>query len=102
MKEDKMELNGKQRAYLRSLANPLETLLYVGKDGITANTQKEAYDLLKARELVKCAVQQSAPLTAREASEQLCRLTGASPVQVIGRRFTMYRMNDKEPKIQLP
>ncbi|NLW20077.1 MAG: YhbY family RNA-binding protein [Clostridiales bacterium] len=97
-----MELNGKQRAYLRSLANTLETTLYVGKEGITAHTQKEAYDLLQARELVKCAVQQNAPLSAREASEQLCGLTGASPVQVIGRRFTIYRKNDKEPRIQLP
>ena len=97
-----MELNGKQRAFLRSLANTLETTLYVGKDGVTASTQKEAYDLLKARELVKCAVQQNSPLTAREACEELCGLTGASPVQVIGRRFTIYRQNDKEPKIQLP
>lgn len=97
-----MELNGKQRAYLRSLANSLETALYVGKDGLTANTQKEAYDLLKARELVKCAVQQNSPLTAREACEELCALTGASPVQVIGRRFTIFRRNDKEQKIVLP
>lgn len=97
-----MELTGKQRAYLRSLANPLDTTLYVGKDGITPNTHKEAHDLLNSRELVKCAVQQTAPLTAREACEALCELTGASPVQVIGRRFTIYRKNDKEPKIQLP
>ena len=97
-----MELTGKQRAFLRSLANPLDTTLYVGKDGITANTLKEAYDLLQARELVKCAVQQNAPLTAQEASDELCARTGASPVQVIGRRFTVFRRNDKEPKIQLP
>ncbi len=97
-----MELTGKQRAALRAMANPLETLLYVGKDGITANTLKEAYDLLQARELVKCAVQQNAPLSAREACGALCEKTGASPVQVIGRRFTVYRRNDKEPKIQLP
>ena len=97
-----MELTGKQRAALRAMANPLETLLYVGKDGITANTLKEAYDLLQARELVKCAVQQNAPLSAREACGELCELTGASPVQVIGRRFTIYRKNDKEPKIILP
>jgi RNA-binding protein len=96
-----MELNGKQRAFLRAMANPLETLLYVGKEGITGNTLKEAYDLLQARELVKCAVQQSAPLSAREACGELCEKTGASPVQVIGRRFTVYRKNDKEPKIQL-
>lgn len=97
-----MELKGKERAYLRAMANGLDTLLLVGKDGITPNTLKEAYDLLQARELVKCAVQQNAPLTAREACGQLCEKTGASPVQVIGRRFTVYRRNDKEPKIQLP
>ncbi|MGI6726438.1 MAG: YhbY family RNA-binding protein [Christensenellales bacterium] len=97
-----MQLNGKQRAYLRSLANTLDTTLFVGKDGVTANTQKEAYDLLQARELIKCAVQQNAPLTAREASDELCALTGAQPVKVIGRRFTIYRKNDKEPRIQLP
>ena len=97
-----MQLNGKQRAYLRSLANTLDATLFVGKDGVTANTQKEAYDLLQARELIKCAVQQNAPLTAREASDELCALTGAQPVQVIGRRFTIYRKNYKEPRIQLP
>ena len=97
-----MELTGKQRAALRAMANTLETVLFIGKDGITQSTLKEAYDLLQARELIKCAVQQNAPLTAREASGLLCEKTGASPVQVIGRRFTVYRKNDKEPKIQLP
>ena len=97
-----MELKGKQRAYLRSLANNLDTILYVGKDGITDNIIREANDLLDKRELIKCAVQQNAPMSAREACEELCALTGASPVQVIGRRFTIYRQNDKEPKIILP
>lgn len=95
------EITPKQRAQLRAMANGLDTLLFVGKDGITGNTVKEAYDLLKARELVKCAVQQTSPLTAREACTQLCEKTGAAPVQVIGRRFVIYRRNDKEPKIQL-
>lgn len=97
-----MELNGKQRAALRSMANTLDTVLYVGKDGITPGTVSEAYDLLQARELIKCAVQQNAPVTAREACNELCEKTGASPVQVIGRRFTIFRRNDKEPRIQLP
>ena len=29
----------------------------------------------------------------------LCEKTGAAPVQVIGRRFVMYRPNEKDPKI---
>ncbi len=56
-----MDITTKQRAQLRAMANTLDTTLYVGKDGITANTQKEAYDLLQARELIKCAVQQNSP-----------------------------------------
>lgn len=95
------EITTKQRAQLRAMANSLDTVLYVGQQGITPNTIKEAYDLLKARELIKCAVQQNAPLTAREACTELCEKTGAAPVQVIGRRFVIYRRNDKEPKIEI-
>ncbi|MGI6235614.1 MAG: YhbY family RNA-binding protein [Christensenellales bacterium] len=97
-----MELKGKQRAYLRSLANNLDTILYVGKDGITDNIIREANDLLDKRELIKCAVQQNAPLSAKEAIIELCDRTGASPVQTIGRRFTIYRQNEEEPVITLP
>lgn len=96
-----MELNAKQRAALRAMANTLPVVLTVGKEGVTDATVKEAYDVLQARELIKCSVQQNAPLTAREASEALCARTGASPVQTIGSKFTLYRKNDKEPKIEL-
>ena len=48
-------LTSKQRANLRGMANTLETILYIGKEGITENTVKEAYDALEARELIKCA-----------------------------------------------
>ena len=39
-------MTSKQRAMLRSMANTLETILYIGKDGITDATVKEAYDAL--------------------------------------------------------
>ncbi|NLD33329.1 MAG: YhbY family RNA-binding protein [Clostridiales bacterium] len=96
-----MELTAKQRAALRSMANGLPVVLTVGKEGISEATIKEAYDALQARELIKCAVGQSAPLTAREAASALCERTGAQPVQAIGRKFVLYRRNDKEPKIEI-
>ena len=80
-------MTSKQRAYLRSMANTMETILYVGKEGVTAGTVKEAYDALEARELIKGCVQQGAPLTAKEALQALCEKTGAEPIQCIGRRF---------------
>lgn len=89
-----MPINAKQRAYLRSLANTLPAILFVGKEGVTAATAKEAYDALEARELIKCAVQQNAPVNARQACEQLCALTHAEPVQCIGSKFVIYRKSD--------
>ena len=59
-------MTSKQRAYLRSMANTMETILYVGKDGIVPGTIKQASDALEARELIKCAIQQNCPLTAKE------------------------------------
>ena len=94
-------MTSKQRAYLRSMANTIETILYVGKDGITPGTVKEAFDALEARELIKGCVQQGAPLSAREALDSLCAQVGAEPVQCIGRRFVMYNPSRENPRIVL-
>ena len=94
-------LTSKQRASLRSMANTIDTILYIGKEGITDNTVKEAYDALEARELIKCAVQQGCELTAREALDELCQRLHAEPVQCIGRRFVMYRESSTNKRIEL-
>ena len=94
-------MTSKQRAYLRSMANTLETILYVGKDGVTPGTVNEAFDALEARELIKGCVQQGAPLSAREALDSLCAQVGAEPVQCIGRRFVMYKPSRENPRIVL-
>ncbi|MBR1584692.1 MAG: YhbY family RNA-binding protein [Clostridia bacterium] len=97
-----LALNSKQRAYLRSLCNTLQPVLYIGKDGITDNTVTEAWNVLEARELIKCSVQREAPLTAREACAALCEKTHAAPVQCIGSKFCIYRPRRKDPTIILP
>ena len=48
-----MELTSKQRAQLRGLANTMDTILHIGKDGIGENLVKQADDALEARELIK-------------------------------------------------
>ena len=95
-------MTSKQRAYLRSMANTMETILYVGKDGIVPGTIKQASDALEAREIIKCCVQQGCPLSAKEALEELCATLEAEPVQCIGRRFVMYRPSKDNPRIVLP
>ncbi len=95
-------MTSKQRAYLRGLANTMEPILHVGKDGVNENMIKQASDALEARELIKGTVLQNSPLDAREAVEALCEGTNAEPVQCIGNRFVMYRARKEDPKIILP
>ena len=68
------DLTSKQRAQLRGLANGIDTILIVGKDGIGDNLVKQADDALEARELIKGKVLENSLLSAREArrSEPLC------------------------------
>lgn len=91
----------KQRAALRSMANTMEPILHIGKDGINDNLVKQAWDALEARELIKATVLQNAPLTAREACDELCKRVHADPVQVIGSKFIIYRKARKNSKIDL-
>ena len=93
---------GKQRAYLRSLANSLDTILTVGKGGLSENVIKQAEEALTARELIKGRVLEASMLTAGEACQALAEATGAEPIQSIGSRFVLYRAHPTEPKIQLP
>lgn len=95
-------LTSKQRAYLRSLANPVDTILIVGKAGLGAEIIKQADDALTAREMIKGAVLESCPVKSREAADKIAESTHSDVVQVIGSRFVLYRRNEKQPKIILP
>ena len=74
-------LTSKQRAYLRSLANPLPTIGQIGKEGVTDSVIQSAHDALKAREIIKLRVLETSLMTAREACEELCEALDAEPVQ---------------------
>lgn len=93
----------KQRAYLRSLANSIPAILQVGKEGVTEALIKNIDEALNAREIVKVSVLETAPLSAKEAIEAVMEgIEHSEAVQVIGRKFILYKRNLKEPKIILP
>ncbi|MBD5151041.1 MAG: ribosome assembly RNA-binding protein YhbY [Oscillibacter sp.] len=93
-----MELTSKQRAQLRGIANTIDTIVHIGKDGINDNLVKQANDALEAREIIKCKVLENSMLTAREACEELARLTRSESVQVIGTKFVLYRQHYDKSK----
>ena len=94
-------MTSKQRAMLRSMANTMDSILYIGKDGIPPATIQSASAALEARELIKGCVQPECPISAKEALQTLCEALGAEPVQFIGRRFVMYRPSRNDPRIIL-
>ena len=93
-----MELTSKQRAQLRGLANSIDTILIVGKDGIGDNLVKQANDALEARELIKGRVLENSMYTAREAAEELKVAARCEVVQVIGTKFVLYRESHSKPR----
>ena len=94
-----MELTSKQRAQLRAMANGIETILQVGKDGIGENLIRQADDALEARELIKGRVlDNNIEYDARSAAQALAKATRSEVVQVIGTRFVLYRESHSKPK----
>ena len=91
-------LTSKQRAYLRGLGNLLDTILMVGKGGMSPEILKQADDAITAREIIKGKCLE----TSREAAEEIASQIGAEVVQVIGTKFILYRRNEKKPVIVLP
>lgn len=94
-----MSLTSKQRAQLKGLAMTEDTIIQIGKGGITENTITQVKDALAARELIKGRVLENSLLTAREAADALAEVCSAETVQTIGSKFVLYKRNAKEPKI---
>ncbi len=95
-------LNSKQRAYLRGQANSIDTILMIGKGGISDSVIVQADSALEARELIKGKTLENAPLNSREAADSLADKCCAEVVQVIGSKFVLYRQNKDEPIYVLP
>lgn len=91
-----MALTGKQVRHLRSLAHHLNPIVYIGKADVTDSVVKQAEAALEAHELVKCGVQDGSSLSAQDAAEALAAATGAQVVQVIGHRFSLYRLSTRK------
>lgn len=92
-------ITSKQRAYLRGLANTIPALHQIGKDGISEGVLSSISDALDANALVKIHVLETAPLTAKEAAYEMEEKLGAEGVQIIGRKFVLYRESENSPKL---
>lgn len=94
-------MTSKQRAALRKMAHNMDPVLYIGINGITEATVKEAYNVLEKRELIKCAIQDGAQLETYDACNELCEKVFAEPVQCMGKKFVIYKESRNHKKIDL-
>ena len=69
----------------------------MGKKGIGDELIKQLDDAINARELIKVGVQENCDYTAREAADTIAEQLGADVVQVIGRKFVLWRRS-RDPK----
>ncbi|NLJ98661.1 MAG: ribosome assembly RNA-binding protein YhbY [Tissierellia bacterium] len=95
-------LTGKQRSYLKSMANTMDPIFQVGKSGITDNFIKQIDEALEARELLKVKVLNNSLLEAKEVANDLAEKLDAEFVQSIGNKFVLYRESKENKKISLP
>lgn len=94
-------LTGKQKRYLRSLANSLQPIFQVGKNGVELNALISINQALEARELVKISILKNCDAEMEAVILDVLSYTKAELVQKIGRTFVIYKKS-KEPKIMLP
>ncbi len=95
-------ISSKQRAYLKSLAQKIDPIFQIGKNGITPELTEAISLALEARELVKVSVLNNCLLDPKYISGVISERTHSIPVQVIGKKIIFYRASKKSPKIILP
>ncbi len=95
-------MTSKQRAYLRAMANGLDAIFQIGKNGLNDNFIKQIDDALEAREMIKITVLETAPKDNLSLANELAAKTNSILVQVVGNKVTLYRKRQKNSKIILP
>ena len=95
-------LSGKEKRYLRSLANTVDPVVQVGKASVNESVLFSLNEALDARELVKVKVLKNCLDEVKDVAQELADQSKAELVQVIGRNVVLYRPNPEKPMIKLP
>ena len=89
-------IDKKTRIKLRSLAQTIKPIVWVGKEGFTENVLNQINEELFNHELVKISMQENVtPPTEFELTEMAVKL-GADVVTTIGRKIVLYKHSEKK------
>ena len=95
-------LSSKQRAYLRGMAQELDTIFQIGKSGVTEEICLQLDNALEARELIKARVLDNSGYSAKEAANEIAENIDCDVVSCVGTRFVLYTESKNKKKIELP
>ena len=97
-----MKLTSKQRAYLKGLANSMDSIFQVGKASLTPEIIQAVDEALEKRELITLSVLKNCFDDPNEIADIMAERSKSQVVQVIGKKIILYRPAKNNPKIQLP
>lgn len=90
-----MELNGKQKRYLRSLAVNIRPIVQIGKGGLTNEILTSIRSGCDARELIKVNILQNSDAERDDVADAIEEM-GVDVVQIIGRNIVVFKVSDKK------
>lgn len=90
-----MELNGKQKRYLRSLAVNIKPIVQIGKGGLSNEILTSIRSACDARELIKVNILQNSDETAADVAEAIEEM-GLDVVQIIGRNVIIFKVSERK------
>ena len=97
-----MTLTSKQRAYLKGLASDLEPVFQIGKSSVSPEVTSAISETFNTHELIKVTVLKNCLEDVKEVAITVSERTRSELVQVIGRKFVLYKPFKDDPKIILP
>ncbi|WP_341784631.1 YhbY family RNA-binding protein [Lactococcus garvieae] len=90
-----MELTGKQKRYLRSLAVNIRSIVQIGKSGVSNEILTSIRHAADARELIKVNILQNSDETAEDVAAMIDEM-GLNVVQIIGRNVVVFKVSDRK------
>ncbi len=94
-------MTSKERSKLRSLAQNIEPIGQIGKNGVTENMLEGLSAALDKRELIKLTLLKNSDDDIIDVGNEIARDLGAEFVCATGRKIVLYRKSDKPGVIHI-
>ena len=95
-------MTSKQRSYLKGLAMNIDPVFQIGKSSVTPENIDAISEVFNTHELVKIAILKNCIDDPKEIANTVAERTRSQVVQVIGKKFVLYKPFKDNPKIILP